>query len=316
MTIIDAYSHAGLPRFQTVADLAKVMKTAGIGRAVVSAFGSSPDLRSIHEALVSQPDVYRLVGIPIGRDRGQVEAAVRAQLAAGFSALRLTDGDVLERPWLLDIIGAASAIAFVCGDVLSTDEGAQVMLKHLSAHVDSVVVGGHFAGPRDPSVLDSGAVAELFSHPRFAVVFSRPGAIPPGVLEPWATALVERIGWEKLMWGSESPVLYWRNESIDSAMAWIDRLSPTEMERAAFFSGNAQRIFFASDIAPAPLELPFDPWEDAPKFPVQMWMNSLFIDQAVAGRLVHAWLADGGPQSELLGSYVERILARSLPPLG
>lgn len=316
MTTIDAYSHAGLPRFQTVADYAKVMKSAGIDRAVLSAFGSSPDLGRLHEALLAQPDVYRLVGIPIGRDRKEMEAAVRAQLAAGFSALRIDDEDVIERAWLLGVIGCQRARAFVCGGVISTDEGAQVLLKHLEQHRDALVVGGHFASPRNPSVLDSGAVAELFRHPRFFVVCSRHGAFEPRVIEPWAAALAERVGWDRLMWGAESPVLYWRNETMESAMAWVDRLSPTEAESAAFFGGNAERVFFGDDIAPGALELPFDPWETALAQPAQMWLNSLRIDQALAGRLVRGWLAESGPHSEPLGSYVERILDQALPPAG
>ena len=315
MTTVDAYSHVGLPRFQSICDYEKVMLSAGIDRAVLSAFGSSPDLGGLHRALLAKPDTYRLVGIPAGRGRVQVEAAVRAQFAAGFSALRLADDDVAESPWLFDVIGAHGTIAFVCGGVVSTEEGARILLQHLERHSDAVVVGGHFASPRDPSVLDTGAVAELFRHPRFSVVFSRQGAFGSQLVETWAAALVELVGWDRLMWGAESPILYWRDETMESAMAWIDRLSPTEAERAAFFGGNAERIFFADDVVTAELDMPFDPWESAPEFAAQLWLNSLRVDQALAGRLVHGWLSDGGPQSGPLGTYVQSIFDRVLPPV-
>ena len=46
-----------------------------------------------------------------------------------------------------------------------------------------------------------------------------------------------------------------------------------------------------------------------------MWVNSLHVDQALAGRLVSGWLAGGGAQSGPLGEYLEDVLDRALPPL-
>lgn len=314
MTIIDAYSHVGLPRFQSIDDYLLTMADSRIDRAVLSAFGSCPDLPALHRALSARPEVFRLIGIPIGADRQQTEATARAQFVAGFSALRLADEDVLEKPWLLDVISEADAVAFVCGGSVSTDRGARILLRHLG-DADVQVVGGHFAGPRDPSVLASGAVAELFAHPRFSVVCSRHGAFAAELVEPWAVALVEAVGWGRLMWGAETPVLYWRDETLSSALAWVDRLAPSASERAAFLGDNAERVFFNRPARPGQLALGLDPWEFAPAFPAQLWLNSLHVDQRLAGRLVHGWIAAGGARVGPLGSYVAGILDQAIPLL-
>lgn len=312
--IIDAYAHVGLPRFQTLSDYETVMKSAGIDRAVLVGFDSSPDLPEVYGGLVRRPADFRVMGVPIGRDRARMEAAVQAQFTAGFSGLRLTDGDVTLRPWLLDALGTANGIAIVCGQV-SSAELAIPLLSHLEKFADTTVIGGHFAGPRDPAALEAGPVAELFAHPRFSVIWSRHGGYASAELERWSEALVERVGWQRLLWGSEAPVMFWRNETIESALAWVDRFAPADAQRAAFLGENAERIFFRSAPVVGELTVPFDLWEDAAVIPSDLWANGLSVNQRLAGRLVHAWIADEGATNGPLGSYLERLLDQNLPPV-
>jgi predicted TIM-barrel fold metal-dependent hydrolase len=309
---IDAYAHVGLPRFQSVADYDASMMREGIGGAVLCAFDSSPDLEGIHAAFTQRPDRFRGLGVPLGRDRAEMEKAAEAQLAAGFSGLRLSDADVTERGFLLDILARRGRIAIVCGRS-SGRETAQALLAYLERHPQAIVIGGHFAGAGDPRLIESGVVAELFAHPRFYVVFSRHGGYPEATIRPWAQALIERVGWSRLMWGSEAPVLYWRNETVESAIAWVDALRPTPDQRARFFSGNAAALYFARPVESAPLSMPFEPRERVRVIPATMWANALPIDQALAGRLVAAWLAAGGEGT--LGQYLERVLDQALPKI-
>ncbi len=313
--VIDAYSHVGLPRFQDLVSYQTVMGSAGVRSAVLSAFGSSPDLGGLHRAISSAPEHYRAAGIPIGRTRKEVENGIRAQSNAGFTIMRLDDEDIRDRPWLLQVLAERTMVVLVCGAAFSTEDGARLLLQHLERHPDAAVVGGHFGGPRDPKVLDSGAVRELFGHGRCAVVFSRHGGFRPHVVEPWAQALLELTGWKRVMWGAESPVLHWRNETVLSALSWIDRFSPSQEDRLAYLGGNARRVFFSEDISPGPLRLPFDPWESSTRLPAQLWANGLPLDQEIAGRLVQGWVSEGGPETGPLGAYAERVLDRSLPPI-
>jgi hypothetical protein len=310
--LIDAYAHVGLPRFQSVADYDASMVREGIGGAVLCAFDSSPDLEGIHAAFTQRPDRFRGLGVPLGRDQAEVESAAEAQLAAGFSGLRLSDVDVAERGFLLDMLARRGRIAIVCGRP-SGVETAQALIAHLERKPEAIVIGGHFAGAGDPRLLESGVVAELFSHPRFYVVFSRHGGYPEATIRLWAQALIDLVGWSRLMWGSEAPVLYWRNETLKSAIAWVDAFRPTPDQRARFLSGNASALYFARPVEAAPLRMPFEPRERVRVIPATMWANALPIDQGLAGRLVAAWLAAGGVGT--LGQYLEGVLDEALPGL-
>jgi hypothetical protein len=279
---------------------------------VLCAFDACPDLAGVHAALQAWPEQFRGLGVPLGTGRTDMQVAVDAQLDAGFSGLRLTDADVLERPWLLQTLARRGRIALVCGRP-SAPGTASALLAHLERNADAIVVGGHFGGADDPRMLDSGPAAELFSHPRFSVVFSRHGGYPAGIVESWAAAVVAKTGWRRIMWGSEAPVLFWRNETIGSAIDWVDRLSPTAAERADFFAGNTQRLYFDSPIKVGALNMPFDPWKQARPAPAVVWASGLPVDQEVAGRLVHGWIAAGGSGS--LRDYANEILAAALPPL-
>lgn len=307
--VIDAYAHVGMPRFVSVPDYIGVMDRGGIDRAVLCSFDSSPDLAAIHGAMSRWPERFRGLGVPLGIDRAEIEAAVLAQVAAGFSGIRLSDEDVRERAWLLDIIAAHGAIAIVCGQVASVDN-ARILLQHLERNAEAIAIGGHFAGGGDPSAISIGPVAELFRHPRFHVVFSRHGGFQASMIEHWAEAIVAHTGWERILWGSEVPVLFWRDETIGSAMGWVDRLAPTAEERAAFFGGNAARLYFSRSATIARLIMPFEPESRARSFPATILASGLPIEQSLAGRLVHAWLAEGGEGG--FGNYIEKLIDRSL----
>jgi hypothetical protein len=303
--VLDAYAHVGLPRFLSVADYRGVMASGGIVRAVLCAFDSCPDLAEIHAALMQWPETFRGIGVPLGADRAEMEAGVRAQLTAGFSGLRLTDADVLERPFLLDLLGRAGAVPIICGRPLP-EAGVRTLLAHLERYDEAVVIGGHFAGVREPAKLRAGALAELFGHPRFHVVFSRQGGFPAPALKAWTEAVLARTGWKRVMWGSEAPVLFWRNETVADALAWIDQFAPGPAERARFFGENVFRVHFTRPIRPAPLALGFDPWARARPVPAGLFANGVAVEQALAGRLVHAWRAAGG--KDTLGAYLATIL--------
>ena len=308
--VVDAYGHVGRPRFPSAADYRRLTAPHGITGAVLSAFDSSPDLADIHGALERFPDTFRALGVPLGADRAEMEAGVAAQLAAGFSGLRLSDADVLERPWLLDQVARAGGVSLVTGRC-ARPQTAAVLLDVLARHDECLLVACHFAGGGRPEDLHGGPVAELFAHPRFHVVFSRQGGYPAAEIEAWARAVVTVTGWQRILWGSETPVLFWRDETLADALTWVDRLGPDPQERAAFFGGNARRVYFGRPVDVVPLELPFDPFARRQEIPAQLFASGLRVDQRLAGRLLHGWMSAGAEGS--LGGYLEHLLDGVLP---
>jgi hypothetical protein len=163
---------------------------------------------------------------------------------------------------------------------------------------------------------EPGPVRDLFAHPRFAVVCSRQGIFPAPLIEAWAAALVERVGWKRLMFGTESPVLFWRDEAVAPTPRWMLRFKPDEAQRAAFFEDNAARLIFARPHAPPrPLALPFDPWACEAKRDVPMWPFGLTMDTALPARLIAGWIAWGGEARGPLGAYLGAVLDAGLPKL-
>lgn len=317
--LIDAYQHLGLPRFQSLADALAAMDRASIARALVCPVETCPDLVRVHQALTAAPERFLGLGIPLGRDRAETEALVAAQLRAGFAGLRLSGADVRDSPWLLDRIGEARGIALVCGGDAALADGAWPLLRFLEEYPQALAIGGHFAGPTDPAIFGArSAVAELFAHERFFVVFSRQSLFEPATLHAWARELIDRVGWQRIMWGSEAPVLYWRDESLAGAASWIERFNPTDGQRSAFLGGTAQRVLFDR---PRPesagLVLPVDPLELTVIRPSALWPHGLDLEAGLTGRLVHAWLNErgrqGGAPGGTLGEYVAGLLGSALP---
>jgi hypothetical protein len=164
-------------------------------------------------------------------------------------------------------------------------------------------------------VLDvPGAARDLFRHPRFSVVFSRQGIFPEAIINAWADALVEVLGWDRILWATEAPVLIWRDETVRNTPNWIERYPLTPAVRDAFFTGNSQRLIFDRPIAvPTPLRLPFDPFQFDPGRRVPMWPSGLSMSTTLPGRLVEGWRQWGGEARGPLSHYLDEILDQALP---
>jgi amidohydrolase family protein len=315
--IIDAYVHVGMPRFQSVADCRAVMAAAGIGAALVCPFTTCPDLASVHEAIMVAPGTFRGAGLPLGASRREVEDGIRAQLDAGFAGVRLSGDDVRDRSWVLDAIGRGGGFALVCGQ-RGLRDGAGHLLRFLDSHANALVLGGHCAGPCDPAEWErDDTAAKLFGHERFAVIVSRQGLFPPDLARDWVRMLIDRVTWRRLVWGSEAPVLHWRDESTAAALRWIETFRPGAAEREAFYGGNARRLIFGRPHEPVaadrPLRLPFNPWDHEVRQPSPTWPHGLPLDSTLTGRLLHGWLAWGGENRGTLRRYLEDVLREALP---
>lgn len=315
--MIDSYAHLGMPRFWALPDYEQVMAYVGIERALICPFDSCPDIAECHRAILKAPDRFRAFGLSLGRDQAEVTRGIRAQMDAGFTGIRLGDTKIAEQSWILDVLGDMAGIPMVVGSH-GLSAGAPVLLKFLDRFPNAVIVSAHFAGPSAPAILyGPGPVRELFAHPRFNVVMSRQGLFDSKMLDDWSAALVDVVGWQRLMWGSESPVPIWRDEKIARTPDWIARLTPDEHQRQAFFGGNAERVVFAREARPvSALALPFDPWDFEVKLAAPMFPYGLAADTKIVGRLVHAWLAAGGEEVQPLSAFLCTMLDTALTERG
>jgi hypothetical protein len=191
-------------------------------------------------------------------------------------------------------------------------------LTFLEAHPDSIIVSPHMAAPTSPDIFRTEpAVKALFSHPHFHVVMSRQTLFDAPTMTAWGHALIEHVGWDRLMWGSEAPVLYWRDETLDAAAAWIEQFKPTAEQLADFRWRNAERVIFARPKRElSPLALPYEPFDYQIDRPAPMWPLGFNADTRLPARLVAAWMAEGGPAVQSLSAFASRLLMEATGAVG
>ena len=305
MAIIDAYAHVALPRFLALDDMLRLMDREGVAAAVLSTAETCLDLHEISRALVAHPDRFRAVGMPVGRDPAHLRDAIRAQLASGFSGIRLPAAFIAANPDILALIDKAGGVPLVVG-AHGLRVAAGQLVAFLTAFPERCVLAGHFAGPTDPALLDTDpAVAALFDHPRFHVAFTRHGALGHLPLEDWARAVVARIGWSRVLWGSEWPVALWRDETYRGTLDWVQRLGPTVADLQAIRHDNAKRLFFAAPIAPSILGAEWDMRALRRDANVWLFPPSLDLSETRHRPIMLAYEAWGG---ERRGRYSEFVL--------
>lgn len=257
--MIDIYGHIGLPRFGSAEDFIAQMDANGVDQALLSTAQFCPDVLELARAACQYPARFRIVGLPVGPGSAMRCQIVSQQLYGGFSGIRIPATEALDNPALLDTVGQAGAFLIVVG-FEPWLRFRDALLSFLERYPDCFIIGGHFAGVADPALIrPDGALHALYTHPRFHVAFSRQGLMDVKTLALWADALVEVVGWKRLLWGSEWPVALWRNESYADTMRVVDRFHLSQEQRNDFFDGNARRLIFSK---PSPVVRQFTHTDD------------------------------------------------------
>ncbi len=317
LKIMDAYAHVALPRFMGADELLRVMDDNGVDRAHICTAETCPDLTELSRAAVDHSDRFIVSGLPLGDNPDNVLASIRAQLESGMIGLRISDSVIAGHPAILDLLGEFHATPFVVGSPGLT-AAAALLADFLDRYRECIVCAPHFAGgPGSPEILNSNhAVARLFSHPRFFVIFSRHGAFDQAALVPWAKSIIARVSWKRIMFGSEYPVALFRDETYASTFAWLDSsgIEITNEDRQDFLYANAHGHLFSRPAARPPRQLDktwcrMDLRHEAP-----VWLfprGTLDIPEHAHRKLLAAYLARGGERSGSFRSFVAEMLARA-----
>ena len=328
MVVIDAYAHIGYPRFGTPEELCAIWRQWRITKGCIALPPGMPDFDGLARARGALGERVRLFGIPFGADaRSRVELA-ELQIRFGISGMRLAPSEMLSNPDLLSILGEAGRCLMAIG---IHDHAAltRTMIDWLQRYPAGTIAAPHFLrpGPIDGNecsraVADPGAFRELLRHPRMHAIFSRHGGVsvlayPHDDLRPWIDDVLPLLGWDRVMWGSEIPVVYHRDEQVDSAQGWLASLGiPMDpRDEAGYLGGNADRLFFAS--SPPHEDVTFPAWvagglrafiEANEPVPV-VRSRPLDVPLDVHGRLMSAYLSYQAdhPQARFQDWLVGRI---------
>ncbi|MBW7459287.1 amidohydrolase family protein [Paenibacillus sepulcri] len=262
----DAYSHFGLPRFGSVEQLLHYMDVHEIERAVTVLGPLVPDLQSLARASAEHADRLRCVGIPFGETKAQRQEIIRLQLDAGAMAIRFEYREAMEDPEVLDIVGERGRWAYGI-DACRDQRIAKLYLEWLARYPDARLAAPHFmyAGFQSNDAERAGGfITELMGHPRFYGILVRNlgmcGSIPPhDEYKAWINYVLEHCGAEHLMWGSEYPVLFWRNERAEAALelfrGFMDTCSEEQFRLIAGTNANEQ-FFSGEPPASRAIEIP------------------------------------------------------------
>ncbi len=254
--ITDAYAHVGLPRFGSLEQLIRYMDIHRVKRSVAVLGPLVPDIATLSEAASTCSDRLRMIGIPFGETKEERLETVQLQLDAGALGIRFEYREAMENPELLNAVGARGRWAYGI-DACRDQQIAGMYLDWLTIYPDAWLAAPHFMYPNflitDRERM-GGAIAELMGHPRFYGILVRNlgmcgSAYPHSEFKAWITYVMEQCGPEHLMWGSEYPVLLWRNEGTDAAIELFREFlgAFNEEQFAQVIGGNALRLFFSGN---------------------------------------------------------------------
>lgn len=239
------------------ADLAPILARHGIERTILAqAAPTEAETRWLVEVARGTPFVAGVIGWTDFDAPDAPEAVARLADERRIVGLRpmvqdLADDDWLARRELAPVFDAMIAHGLVF-DALVLPRHLPRLAAVVERHPALRVVVDHGAKPRiREREIDAwrADLAALAAHPQVSCKFSglvteaRPGDGVPE-LAPWIDALVDIFGPDRLLWGSDWPVVdlaggydRWRAMSLE-AMGRLDHIG-----RAAVFGGNAERIY-------------------------------------------------------------------------
>lgn len=271
---IDAYAHIGYPRFGTPEELLAVWRQWDVAKGCIALPPGMPDFAGLGRAREALGENVRLFGIPYGADEAARRDLAEIQVRFGISGMRLMPNEMLDNPQVLAVLGEAG-LCLMAINVYGSAELTRTMIDWLENYPRGTIAAPHFLRTSSidgdactPGVADPGAFRDLLRHPRMHAIFSRHGGAsaqpdPHRDLRAWVDDVLPLLTWERVMWGSEIPVIYHRDEQVDGARDWLARLdvSMSEAERSAYLGGNAERLFFSRP-SPTAQDVSFPGWVD------------------------------------------------------
>jgi hypothetical protein len=264
--ITDAYAHIGLPRFGSIDQLLHYMDIHQLDKSVAVLGPLVPDIATLAEAASTYSDRLRLIGIPFGETKEERLETVQLQLDAGALGIRFEYREAIENPELLMAVGVRGRWAYGI-DACRDQQIAAIYLNWLMQYPEAGLAAPHFMYPNfqaSDRERAGGAIAELMGHPRFYGILVRNlgmcgSPYPHSEYKEWIDYVMEQCGPQHLMWGSEYPVLLWRNEGTNAAVNLFREFLGdfSEEQFAQVIGANAIDLFFSGSPPEAkPISLP------------------------------------------------------------
>jgi predicted TIM-barrel fold metal-dependent hydrolase len=250
MLIVDAYTHCGLTRYEPVEKVRAVMTAAGVGRAVLVQHLGEYDSRYITQFAVAEPQLFVAVGLLDVTDPHWLTQLERLARDGGCTGIRVTTEMLRTAPDLLQAI-ADCAMTTVVWAPNGLAEDVQLLESQLEALPQARVVITHLGTPRmiGPEVIKANqAVLRLSAYEQVMIQLSGMGMFTPYPFQPlyeWIGAVAECFGKDRLMWGSNYPVVGGLEEYLaDLLLLKEGRLPIPQAWIPSVIGGNTGRFWF------------------------------------------------------------------------
>ena len=251
--LIDAYAHVGVPKYGTLQNVVIFFERLNIEQGNLVMGPGIPDLFSMMLARQRFGSHVRLMGIPFGDTEAQRCELGELQLRIGISGMRLMPDELLPNQTLIDQLGDRGLWLYAINPDQSAD-ATRFLLDWLDRYPKGKVASPHFLRPQtiEQRVEDVALFQALMQHPSYHAIFSRHGgngsveAYPHFDLRPWVEEMAELVTWQRILWGSEFPIIYQRSEQPEDVRDWLLNLGVSlgEDDAGDYYANNAQRLFF------------------------------------------------------------------------
>lgn len=250
MEIVDAYLHCGLKKYRLIEEVRRTMRRAGVARGVLVQHLGEYDNGYVGSIVAA--DRTHFAGVALVDDTQSDAPRTLKQLAAqgGFSGIRVVAESLESAPDLWEVAVETNLILVHyaphgMGDTLGA------LKTFLDLHPDCRLVLTHLGYPD---------VAEAPNFPEYRPVFDLaeyPGvhyqisgmkmfcSYPDEELYPLIALAVERFGPERLLWGSNYPVVGDASDYINDLNLLLDGHLPIPNKDIPLVAGaNARRLWF------------------------------------------------------------------------
>jgi L-fuconolactonase len=253
MEIIDAYAHCGLSKYEPIEKVRTAMAAGGVSRAVLVQHLGEFDNSYIASVVASDPEHFAGVLLVDHRAEHVFDTLGKWVASGHFQGLRLTAEGLLANP---ELFSRACNLGLVI--VLYAPHGIRPVLPQLREQLKqapfSRLVITHLGNPiLSGSQLDD-ACCDLFELARFANVYLQVSGMtmfcphPHELLYPLIEQAVTAFGANRLLWGSNFPVVGSQDDYLADLRLLLDGRLPVPPEVIAPIAGeSARRLWFDRD---------------------------------------------------------------------
>ena len=250
MEIIDSYSHCGISKYEPIERVRGVMRSGGVARAVLVQHLGEYDNRYLQDVVAADPD--HLAGVcMVDHQLPDASGILKHWQQTGcFRGVRLSTDVLAVAPQLFSTAAEAGLVI-----VLYAPDGIGSFVVQVDAllrdHPDARVVLTHLGNPPVGQSAEAEAYRAVFRLARYPHVYFQISGMkmfcpyPHEPLYTWITSAIDTFGPDRLLWGSNYPVVGDTDDYLaDLRLVTGGQLPFSKPSIPAIAGGNARRLWF------------------------------------------------------------------------